>query len=166
MDHIRKAVAVVDGQEVTLVSGTCNTGSPKYYEYVPGYLTTSGRGEVNSRFTTTGFFRNADGETVRIRMSLWGKAADEAQEHLMKAGRVATIRVKGARLVPYTDRNGVDRISISINNRSEYDVLKVSEPLSESGFAAAAARAERERSAQVESQAAYANPYSYSDAPF
>ncbi len=155
--NLRISNTVVNGKAIELVSGKANTGSPEFYEFEPSYMTTSGAGEVSSRFTTTGFFRDADGNTVRIRMNLWGKEAEEARKHLMASGRVATIVVTNARLSRYVDRKGVARASVNISSKAEYAVESIAAPQAETGFAAAAARAE--------AQAQHAG-FDYSDAPF
>ena len=157
MSNLTINTVVVEGKEVELVSGKANFGSPDYYEYVPGYMTTNGAGEVDSRFATTGFFKDADGNTVKIRLNLWGEEADLAKRVLMDSNRVATINVKNARLRYYVDRKGVERRSANINFKSQYDVIEVKDHTPHRGFAEAAN--------DVEAQAF--NEYGqYDDAPF
>ena len=161
MSNLTINTVVVKGKEVELVSGKANFGSPDYYEYVPGYMTTSGAGEVDSRFATTGFFKDADGNTVKIRLNLWGEEADLAKKVLMDSRRVATIMVKNARLTHYTDRTGVARRSASINFKSQYEVLEVKDH--NKSFADFLNEAEAAN--DVEAQAS--NEYGqYTDAPF
>ena len=114
----------VNGKLVELVSGKANFGHPKYYEFTPAHMSAAGN-EVDSRFSTMGFFQNKDGETVKIRLNLWGEEAELAKKVLMESERVATIRIKNARLTHYTDRNGDARRSASINFKSQYEVLEV-----------------------------------------
>ena len=118
--------ADVNGKTVELVSGKANFGHPKYYEFTPAHMSAAGN-EVDSRFSTMGFFRNEDGETVKIRLNLWGEEAELAKKVLMESERVATIMVKNAKLTHYTDRFGTPRSSASINFKSQYEVLEVKE---------------------------------------
>jgi len=132
---------VVNGKEIAVVAGIANTGNPQYNSYTPGYLTTSGAGEVPAKVTTTLFFKDSEGKTLRFRTNFWGEAAEDAKVALVDSNRVAQILVEEARISYYTDKFGEERLSLNINFRGQYKVRTLEEHVGDSGFTAALAKA-------------------------
>ena len=127
------------------------TSFPEDCEFVESYTRDDGK-RVDHRFTTYVAPVNGNGHDDggrRVRVNFWGRLARQAKAALMDDPHVALVKVKEARVSNYIDPyEALQRFSLNINLRSEFELLD-SRPCSPgNGFEALLGKLEHQAKSQ------------------